>query len=73
MRCLSSGRLCAYKENRKETNMSIVKDGVMLVTYETECSTICEYMTETEFNILKKDELNGKIRIMGHRNLSYSK
>ena len=46
--------------------MSIVKDGVMLVTYETECSTICEYMTETEFNILKKDELNGKIRIMGH-------
>ena len=53
--------------------MSIVKDGVMLLTYETECSTICEYMTETEFNILQKDELNGKIRIMGHRNLSYSK
>lgn len=50
--------------------MSIVKDDVMLVTYETENSTICEYMTEIEFRNLKKDELNGSIRIMNHRNLS---
>lgn len=50
--------------------MSIVNDNVMLVTYETEYSVICEYMTEIEFKKLKTNELNGSIKIMNHRNLS---
>ncbi len=44
--------------------MSIVLDGAMCVTYETENSVICEYMTEVECSNLKNDERNGKIRIL---------
>ena len=49
--------------------MSIVQDGAMRVTYETENSVICEYMTEVEFGTLKNDELNGKIRILSIQTL----
>lgn len=52
--------------------MSIVNDSVMLVTYETKNSVIREYMTEIEFKHLKNDELNGRIRIMNHRNLGFA-
>lgn len=45
----------------------------VLVTYETECSVICEYMSEMEYQNLKRDELNGNIRIMNHRNLGFGK
>ncbi len=43
---------------------------MFVVTYETSNSVICEYMTEMKFNNLKKDELNGNIRIMNHRILN---
>jgi hypothetical protein len=48
-------------------------NNTVYVMYETDCSVICEYMTEMEYQDLKKDELNGSIRIMNHRNICFGK
>lgn len=48
-------------------------NNTVFVMYETDCSVICEYMTEMEYQDLKKDELNGRIRIMNHRNICFGK
>jgi hypothetical protein len=45
----------------------------VFVMYETDCSVICEYMSEIDYQVLEQDELNGRIRIMNHRNFSFEK